>query len=314
MSAGNALSSARIPSRAQASIFFFTYRSEAAFCPTSTMASVGTSPWRSMNAGTSARSRASSASATVLPNITTAPFWVVLIAAPLLAFRRPRPSLELAITAAPPMAKPRFDARRLLVIVAGERPVALLCFVSPTLLAIAMDLVLRPRSLLAFEPLEWLNYFGSSLASAGFWGGAPWLAARLFPPRSRVGGGRGGGAGGGPGRPGRAGGVLRSLRLSALVVLLRRPAALLPRVPHVHGARHGAPRHRDARHARGVARRVGRVRRAHGGCRSRHDVGVLPARSRRGEAGAARVSDPARGRVRGRRVVLLDGLRRVAIA
>jgi|CZKU01.1.fsa_nt_gi hypothetical protein len=93
------------------------------------------------------------------------------------------------------MAKPRFDARRLLVIVAGERPVALLCFVSPTLLAIAMDLVLRPRSLLAFEPLQWLNYFGSSLASAGFWGGPLWLASRLFTPRSSVGGGAGAGAG-----------------------------------------------------------------------------------------------------------------------
>src|SRR6201994_4280081 len=78
------------------------------------------------------------------------------------------------------MAKPRFDARRLLVIVAGERPVTILCFIAPTLLPIGIAPVLRPRSLLAFEPLQWLNYFGSSLASAGFWGGPLWLASRLF--------------------------------------------------------------------------------------------------------------------------------------
>ena len=85
------------------------------------------------------------------------------------------------------MAKPRFDARRLLLIVAGERPVTLLCFVSPTLLAVAIDVVLRPRSLLAFEPLQWLNYFGSTLASAGFWGGPFWLVSRLFTrPDSRA--------------------------------------------------------------------------------------------------------------------------------
>jgi hypothetical protein len=85
------------------------------------------------------------------------------------------------------MGKPRFDARRLLLIVAGERPVTLLCFVSPTLLAVAIDVVLRPRSLLAFEPLQWLNYFGSTLASAGFWGGPVWLVSRLFTrPDSRA--------------------------------------------------------------------------------------------------------------------------------
>src|ERR1700742_2010843 len=85
------------------------------------------------------------------------------------------------------MAK-RFDARRLLVIVAGERPVTILCFIAPTLLAIAIDGVLRPRSLLAFEPLQWLNYFGSSLASAGFWGGPLWLISRLFTVPPAVGG------------------------------------------------------------------------------------------------------------------------------
>ncbi len=66
---------------------------------------------------------------------------------------------------------------RLLRAVAGERPAALLCFVFPTLLALLLDFVLRPRSLLAFEPFQWLNYTGSTLASAGFWGGPLWLAS-----------------------------------------------------------------------------------------------------------------------------------------
>ena len=62
----------------------------------------------------------------------------------------------------------------------GDRPRFILFYVSPTLLAIAMDAALRPRSLFAFEPLQWLNYFGSSLASAGFWGGPIWLASYLY--------------------------------------------------------------------------------------------------------------------------------------
>jgi hypothetical protein len=80
-----------------------------------------------------------------------------------------------------PQRKPsRFDGRAIARTLAGDRPLVLLCFVSPTLLAIGIDFALRPRSLLAFEPLQWLNYFGSSLASAGFWGGPMWIASRLF--------------------------------------------------------------------------------------------------------------------------------------
>jgi hypothetical protein len=75
-------------------------------------------------------------------------------------------------------------ARALVMTLAGEQPRVLLCFVSPTLLAIAIDFVLRPASLLAFEPLQWLNYFGSSLASAGFWGGPLWITSRLFTKSS----------------------------------------------------------------------------------------------------------------------------------
>jgi Sulfatase len=71
-------------------------------------------------------------------------------------------------------------ARRFLL---GDRPRAVLRFVVPTLLAIGLDVTLRARSLLVFPPKEWLNYFGSSLASAGFWGGSLWLASRLLPAR-----------------------------------------------------------------------------------------------------------------------------------
>jgi hypothetical protein len=71
-------------------------------------------------------------------------------------------------------------AGRLVAAVFGDRPRYVLLYVSPTILAIAMDFALRPRSLLAFEPLQWLNYAGSSLAAAGFWGGPIWLASYLY--------------------------------------------------------------------------------------------------------------------------------------
>jgi glucan phosphoethanolaminetransferase (alkaline phosphatase superfamily) len=66
----------------------------------------------------------------------------------------------------------------------GERPRAVLLFAAPTLLAIALDLCLRARSLVVFPPKEWLNYFGSSLASAGFWSGPLWLMSRFFGRRT----------------------------------------------------------------------------------------------------------------------------------
>jgi hypothetical protein len=62
----------------------------------------------------------------------------------------------------------------------GDRPRAVLLVLSPTLLAITLDFVLRARALVVYPPKEALNYFGSSLASAGFWGGPMWLVSRLF--------------------------------------------------------------------------------------------------------------------------------------
>jgi len=66
----------------------------------------------------------------------------------------------------------------------GTRPRNVLYVVSPTLLAIALDFVIRARALLVYPPLEVLNYFGSSLASAGFWAGPLWMASYLFQPAS----------------------------------------------------------------------------------------------------------------------------------
>lgn len=69
----------------------------------------------------------------------------------------------------------------------GDRPRSILFFVVPTALAVAMDVLLRGRSLSVFPPKEWLNYLGSSLASAGFWGGPLWLASPLFMARGVAG-------------------------------------------------------------------------------------------------------------------------------
>jgi arylsulfatase A-like enzyme len=68
----------------------------------------------------------------------------------------------------------------------GARPQSILFFVVPTGLAIAMDVLLRGRSLSVFPAKEWLNYAGSSLASAGFWGGPLWLASHLFARKGPV--------------------------------------------------------------------------------------------------------------------------------
>jgi glucan phosphoethanolaminetransferase (alkaline phosphatase superfamily) len=62
----------------------------------------------------------------------------------------------------------------------GDRPRAVLLFTAPTAMAIALDVALRARSLAVFPPREWLNYFGSSLASLGFWSGPLWFGSRLF--------------------------------------------------------------------------------------------------------------------------------------
>ncbi len=110
------------------------------------------------------------------------------------------------------------------------------------------------------------------------------------------------------------GGVLRDLRLPAVGVLLRRAAALLPRLPRVHGARHRPPRDCPPRDARRMALGMGRLGRPHGRRRARRDVGLREARAARLEARSARVAGRPRHRVHRRGVLLLGRLRRVAVA
>lgn len=75
--------------------------------------------------------------------------------------------------------------RRILRKLLGTKPRALLYVTSPTLMAIAMDVLIRGRVFLAYPPLEILNYTGSSLAAAGFWGGPLWLISYAFGVRPR---------------------------------------------------------------------------------------------------------------------------------
>lgn len=83
------------------------------------------------------------------------------------------------------MGSPASEERSFLHYTFGDRPGLVLCFVAPTLVALACDFALRPTSLLAFDGRQWLNYFGSSLASAGFWGGPLWLVSRLLHRTAR---------------------------------------------------------------------------------------------------------------------------------
>jgi hypothetical protein len=76
-------------------------------------------------------------------------------------------------------------ARKILRKLLGTNPRALLYVTSPTIMAILMDVMIRGRVFLAYPPLQVLNYTGSSLAAAGFWGGPLWLISKLFMVRGR---------------------------------------------------------------------------------------------------------------------------------
>ena len=118
----------------------------------------------------------------------------------------------------------------------------------------------------------------------------------------------------GPGRAGRARRVLRRLDLPPGALLLRRPAAVLPRLSRVHGARHRAPRHRAPGDPRRVARGVGRLDRPHGRGWTGRDAPVRAPVAARRVPRATRGVDRAHPGVRDLRLLLLDRLRRVAIA
>ncbi|GAC1351047.1 MAG: hypothetical protein NVSMB1_00360 [Polyangiales bacterium] len=67
----------------------------------------------------------------------------------------------------------------------GTYPYKVWALVVPTLVGIALDVALRMRSLVAFPPKELLNYVGSSLVGAGFWGSVLWGMAHLFATAGR---------------------------------------------------------------------------------------------------------------------------------
>jgi hypothetical protein len=70
--------------------------------------------------------------------------------------------------------------RRLLRFLYGDRPWMALLLYSPTLLGVALDLVVRPRALARLSPGMMALYVGSAIAGSGVWGAVLWLASRLF--------------------------------------------------------------------------------------------------------------------------------------
>lgn len=78
-------------------------------------------------------------------------------------------------------------ARETYYSVFGERPAIIWWLVSPTLIGVALDLYLRHGTLRYFPPRQWLNFFGSSLVAAGFWGSTIWLMAVLHHRGSKLG-------------------------------------------------------------------------------------------------------------------------------
>lgn len=67
----------------------------------------------------------------------------------------------------------------------GDRPRKRLAFLAPTLLSLAIDLTLRGRAMLEFQPHGKAIYFSSILVSAAFWVLPLSLAARMFVVRDR---------------------------------------------------------------------------------------------------------------------------------
>jgi hypothetical protein len=71
----------------------------------------------------------------------------------------------------------------------GDRPALIAVWFAPTITAWVLDFCIRAHAIGDYDWLDRVNYFGSSLASAGFWGGPLWLCSRLFlvdGPRRRL--------------------------------------------------------------------------------------------------------------------------------
>ncbi len=79
--------------------------------------------------------------------------------------------------------------KRALLALLGDRPALIAVWFAPTMLAWLMDACIRVRAIGDYDWLDKFNYFGSSWASIGFWGGPLWLCSRLFlvdGPRRRL--------------------------------------------------------------------------------------------------------------------------------
>jgi glucan phosphoethanolaminetransferase (alkaline phosphatase superfamily) len=82
------------------------------------------------------------------------------------------------------VTEPRPFLRRAILLLFGERPRAILLVVAPTLLAIGIDLVTRPRSLAGLPAYDVMNYVGSALVGALFSGSLLWFVSALFLVRA----------------------------------------------------------------------------------------------------------------------------------
>ncbi|APR80276.1 Choline-sulfatase [Minicystis rosea] len=74
--------------------------------------------------------------------------------------------------------------RRVLRFVWGDRPWMVAFVYSPTLIAMLLDVVVRPSALARLSGGMTAVYFGSALAGSGVWGALLWFGSRLFLVRS----------------------------------------------------------------------------------------------------------------------------------
>jgi len=71
-------------------------------------------------------------------------------------------------------------ARRVIRFLYGDRPSHVLFIYSPTVIAVALDLLVRPAALLRLSAGMMGVYLASALAGSGVWGGLLWFGSRLF--------------------------------------------------------------------------------------------------------------------------------------
>lgn len=70
--------------------------------------------------------------------------------------------------------------RRAVRFLLGDRPGMMLFLYAPTLVGVALDLLVRPLPLARLSASFMVLYLGSAIAGAGVWGALLWLVARLY--------------------------------------------------------------------------------------------------------------------------------------